>query len=65
LVGQHAHRKQHAAFLTRVEAFRSEAGAGDPAKARAFFDYVADWIVGHIRSEDHELAAFLRTRQAA
>ena len=54
-IGEHVN--QHKAFTTYVATLMSDFGRGGRIDLDALYDFIADWLVQHIGTEDKKLAA--------
>jgi hemerythrin-like metal-binding protein len=56
------HRRDHEAFSGRFETVRSALTSGDTDAAARMFDFIAGWLIIHIREQDGAFAAFVKAR---
>ncbi|ARJ66858.1 hypothetical protein WV31_14840 [Magnetospirillum sp. ME-1] len=60
-----AHARSHRAFFQRIDQLRAAIASGNASAGAELFDYVATWLVQHIRKEDLVMARFMAERHAA
>ena len=54
-----AHLSQHKAFTTFVASLMSDSSRGGKVDLEKLYDFLSDWLVKHICSEDKKLASFV------
>jgi hemerythrin-like metal-binding protein len=55
-------KKEHAAFVSKIEQFRTDAKAGKPMMGLQVISFISSWITNHIMKTDHQYADFLNRK---
>ncbi|MEH6626397.1 MAG: hemerythrin family protein [Motiliproteus sp.] len=59
------HRQNHSRTTDELFGFDVRLMSDDPEAAKAFLDFLADWLRNHINVVDRELAAYLKDKGCA
>ncbi len=63
--GREAHIEEHMLCSMKAVEFFGQGVVGDPELPRRLLDYLADWLVRHVRGTDRGLGQFLNRRGLA
>ena len=53
------HLNQHKAFTTYVASLMSDSSRGSKVDLEKLYEFISDWLVKHICSEDKKLATYI------
>lgn len=59
------HHQAHEEFLKRIPELRKAFESNHPEASAQMFEYLANWLKGHITTEDKALASFMQSRKLA
>jgi hemerythrin len=60
--GLEIHKKEHTAFISKIEQFRADAKAGKPMMGLQVTSFISSWITNHIMKTDHQYGDFLNQK---
>ena len=63
--GLAAQRQAHQAFLAEFKRYQLQIETDEQVDSTRFFNFIADWLRGHLRGLDRDLALFLHGKLAA
>lgn len=59
-----AHKPLHVKFVSQIKDFRGQVNDGNIAVGVKMFNFLGDWLRGHIRGTDTQYAEVIKTRGA-